>query len=57
MKKLCKILVLFCMALCACIGSCTTIWEEGWIEHIPRPAIEIDTITVPPWEEMEKKKQ
>ena len=48
MKKL-KILAVFFVA--ACVSSCTTIWEDVWIEHIPRPVVEIDTITIPPWDD------
>ena len=50
MKKL-KILAVFLVAVCACMSSCTKIWEDVWIERIPRPVVEIDTITVPPWDE------
>ena len=52
MKKL-KILAVLFIAVCACISSCTTVWEDVWIERIPRPVVEIDTITVPPWDEIE----
>jgi len=51
MKKILKILAICLVAVCT--GSCTKIWEDVWIEHIPRPVVEIDTITVPPWDETE----
>jgi hypothetical protein len=52
MKKIIKILPVLIVA-CACMSGCTTIWEDVWIEHIPPSVIEIDTITVPPWDERE----
>ena len=52
MKKFLKIFIYFFITAC-CISSCTTVWEDVWIEHIPRPVVEIDTITVPPWDERE----
>ena len=51
MKKLLKILPVFFIAVCACMSSCTTIWDDVWIEHIPPSVVKIDTITVPPWDE------
>jgi len=53
MKKVLKILPVFFIAVCVFTSSCTTIWEDVWIEHIQRPVVEIDTITVPPWDEQE----
>ena len=52
MRKIFKILALL-FFIAACISGCTTIWEDMWIEYIPRPVIEIDTITVPSWDERE----
>ena len=49
MRKIFKILAIFLIAVC--ISSCTTIWEDVWIERIPRPVVEIDTIMVPPWDD------
>ena len=51
MRKFFRILPVFFIAVCVFISGCTTIWEEVWVEHIPRPVVEIDTITVPPWDE------
>lgn len=51
MKKFLKILIIFFIAVC--FSSCTTLWEDMWIEHIQRPVVEIDTINVPSWEETE----
>ena len=50
MKKFLRILICS-LVVCACMSSCTTIWEDVWIERIPRPVVEIDTITVPPWDD------
>jgi len=50
MKKFIRILICL-LVVCAPFGSCTKIWEDSWIERIPRPVVEIDTIMVPPWDE------
>ena len=50
MKKFLRILICL-FVVCAPFGSCTKIWEDVWIERIPRPVVEIDTIMVPPWDE------
>jgi len=52
MKKFIRILICL-LVVCAPFVSCTKIWEDVWIERIPRPVVEIDTISVPPWNEMD----
>ncbi len=51
-KKIIKMVPVVILLMFVSSG-CVNVWEDVWIEHIPRPVVEIDSISVPPWDDSE----